>query len=418
MKKNSTQRTETAGFSLWQRAWLLVCLVIVFGTGISSCADDEEAAKYTVTVSVAYPSGYDSIASNLLVKVVNAQTLKIDSAYTDTSGVASFQLPAGIYHVTAIGETDDFAFNGTLDNVTVSAAANLSVTLNASSLQGGLVFKEIYYSGSKTAAGGSYYSDQFLEIYNNSDNVIYLDNVCVGCLAPSSSSSKSVWVDTEGNLLPNLPLQLFVWYIKGTGTEYPLQPRTSIVIAQDGINHQSDSLGNANSPVNLGNASFEFYCGDINSGKDADAAGVPNMTLMYTTTTTAYDALYPVAGPAMILFKLPDGVDPAAFASDAANLSTAPGSTAATKYLLIPKQYVIDAVESVQAEESKRYKRVPSDLDAGYAYCSSTYNSKSIRRKVKQVIGGKVVYKDTNNSTEDFLIDQTPAPFIQPGSVD
>jgi hypothetical protein len=418
MKKESTLRKRTSGFSLWLSFWLPVCLVFVFGIGITSCSEDEEAAKYTVTISVAYPSGYDSIASNMLVKVTNTQTLKIDSAYTDTAGVASFHLPAGIYGVSTVGETDDFAFNGTLENVTVSAAANFSITLNAVSLEGGLVFKEIYYSGSKTTAGGSYYSDQFQEIYNNSDEVIYLDNLCIGCLTPSLSSSLSVWADAEGNLPSYVPLQFYIWYIAGSGTDYPLQPRTSIVIAQDGIDHQTDSLGNSNSPVNLGNADFEYYCGNINSGKDADAAAVPNMTLMYATSITAYDALFPVAGPALVLFRLPTGVDPVTFASDATNLSTAPGSTSSTKYLLIPKEYVIDAVEGVQADESKRIKRLPSDLDAGYTYCSSTYNSKSVRRKVKQIVGGKVIYKDTNNSTEDFLMDQTPTPFIQPSSVD
>ena len=70
------------------------------------------------------------------------------------------------------------------------------------------------------------------------------------------------------------------------------------------------------------------------------------------------------------------------------------------------------------SDESKRNKRIPSDLDAGYVFVSESYNSKSLRRKAKQIINGKVIYKDTNNSSEDFNGEATPTPGVNPTVVD
>lgn len=392
---------------------------------LSSCSDDnnEDAKRYVVNVTVNYPDGYtEASTSGIEVKAVNAQTGTSTAATTDANGLAQFNLIAGVYNFTVAQETEEFAFNGLKENVTISQDAAVSLDLQATALSGGLVFKEYYYVGSKTASNGNYFADQFMEIYNNSDEVIYLDNIGIGCLDPSASNSASVWVDGNGNLLDVLPLWGYSFYIKGSGKEHPLEPRTSIVIAQDGIDHQTDPLGNPNSPVNLGNASWETYVGDVNGGKDADAAAVPNLTILSATSTTNVDALYSINGPALVMFRFPEGTDPATFASDAANLSTKPGTSgtaAAVKYLMIPKEYVVDAVECVYNDETKRFKRLPSDLDAGYTFITSgTYSSQSIRRKVKQIIDGKVIYKDTNNSTEDFLKDQVPSPFVHPTTVD
>ncbi len=384
---------------------------------LTNCEDDV-AEKYEVTVTVNYPDGYDeTVAAGVTVKVTGVQTSVSDSAITDDSGIATFNLASGQYNFSVVEETNDFAFNGILEGESVTAETALSITFQAVSLEGGLVIKEIYYTGSRTPEDGSYYADQFHEIYNNSDEIIYLDGLCIGVLQ-QSGASENIWVDDNGDFFPRLPLQFYVWYIPGSGTDYPLEPRTSIVIAQDGIDHQTDADGNSNSPVNLGDADWETYCGDINGGKDADAAGVPNLSMMFTTTTSMYDWLHSVFGAAEIIFRLPDGTDPVSWAEDLDNLSTQPNSTSTTEYLMVPKEYVIDAVEVVRADETKQFKRLPDDLDAGKVWCSDTYISKSIRRKVKQIIDGNVIYKDTNNSSEDFLSDQDPTPGEHPTTVD
>lgn len=86
---------------------------------------------------------------------------------------------------------------------------------------------------------------------------------------------------------------------------------------------------------------------------------------------------------------------------------------------MIPKGYVIEAVEVVQVDPTKRYKRLPTELDAGYTYLDEgSLSSKSIRRKVKLIVDGRVIYKDTNNSTADFLHDLAPTPWMNPANVE
>lgn len=399
---------------------VLVSLVLALvAFSFSSCSSDEEAKKYAVSITVNYPTGYtQTLASGVEVKALNAQTGNTTSVTTDANGVAQFSLISGVYKFTVASETEEFAFNGILENATIAQDQSLTIDLSASTLYGGLVIKEIYYAGSLTPSNGSYYSDQFVEIYNNSDDTIYLDKLIVSMIDPITSNSISSWSDASGVLQEKLPLYGFTFYVSGTGKEHPLLPRTSAVIAQDGIDHKSDAVGNANSPVNLGNATWETYVGDLNGGKDADAAAVPNLNVLYSTSTTINDFIMSVFGPALIIAKLPDNVSLTSFTSDESNYATKPGTTSSVKYLQIPRSYVVDAVECVNSDEKKQHKRIPSTLDAGYVYTLNTYTSKSVRRKVKQIIDGKVIYKDTNNSTQDFLLEQTPAPFVHSAVVE
>jgi hypothetical protein len=393
-------------------------LIVMILTGMYCISCKKEGAKlYDIKVTVAYPSGYTaSDLSNIKVTMKNVLTAREDTTRTDATGVASFKLEAGTYTLSASIKSADFAFNGIKENVTIAPTAlTLDVTLEAVALKGGLVFKEIYYTGSKTPSLTSYYADQFHEIYNNSDSVIYLDGLCIGVLEPTSSTA-SVWVKTDGTIDDNLPVTFHAWMVPGTGKTYPLQPRTSIVIAQDAIDHKTDAAGNPSSPVNLASAQFETYVAA--PGKDTDTPGVPNLTLMYTTSPTMFDWLSSVFGSAVVLFRIPTGLDYATFVSNPSNFKTKPGSTSTTQYFMINKSWVIDAVEEVQADATAQKKRLPTSLDAGMVYCSGTYVSKSIRRKVEKIINGKVVYKDTNNSTVDFLGEQTPTPFVHPTKVD
>lgn len=400
----------------------LVLLTVFTALTYMGCSDENEeniARKYDLKVTVKYPDGYsDNLLAQGISVSVKSKTGSGDfTQKTNAEGVATFSLDAGEYDIAVSEEKDNFAFNVVKENITISKATNIALNLKAVSLKGGLVFKEIYYTGSKTPEDGKYYADQFHEIYNNSDKTIYLDGLCIGVLQPAGTRP-SPWVGADGKLLDKLPLHLHVWSVPGTGKDHPLAPRKSFIIAQDGINHKTDPNGNANSPVNLGNADWETYCGDINGGKDADAPGVPNLKMMFTTQAKMYDWLHPVFGAGVILFRLPEGTDPVTWAKDPKNLSTRPGTTSKRKYLMVPSDYVIDAVEVVRVEENKRYKRIPDALDAGKVWCSGTYVSESIRRKVKQIIDGKVIYQDTNNSSNDFLGSQTPTPGVHPTVVD
>jgi hypothetical protein len=395
--------------------FLLVLIVAVIA-GFTSC--EKGAQLYDVTITAYYPEGYETEKiADQDITVRNTISGKEVTVTTDATGTALTALEEGVYTLQATGETDDYYFNGITESLSVQAeVANLwEIHMVASAKGGGLVFKEIYYTGSRTEAGSGYYSDQFHEIYNNSDEVIYLDGLCIGLLEPIGSSA-TVWVNEDGSIMDRLPVAYHALMFPGTGQDYPIQPRTSVVLAMDAIDHQDDPLGNPLSPVNLANAQFEAFIEA--PGKDTDAPLAANLIVMYTTSASMVDWLHSVNGAAVILFRLPTGLDWGSFVANPDNFMTKPGSTSATQYFMVHKDWVVDCVECNRPEEDKRFKRVPTSIDAGMVWSLATYNSKSVRRKVAQILDGKVIYKDTNNSSNDFINDLDPTPFIHPTTVD
>jgi hypothetical protein len=372
---------------------------------------------YTMTVPLTFPTGFslgtvpDGTEVKLIETLTGRETVLLTSGGT---GIVSSVLTEGTYNgstsFTVKVGTDEYVFNGVLTNVLLNKETTAPMQLVLAKNTGGFVFKEIYFAGSKTSDAKTYYSDQFHEIYNNTNETLYADGLCIGILE-QTSTNPNVWVNTDGSFMDKLPVTFQGWIVPGTGKEHPVAPGKSILIAQDGIDHKTDPNGNPLSPVNLAKAEWETYMAV--SGKDTDTPGVPNLIMMYTTITTMNDWLHSVFGSAVILFRLPVAWE--TYVADPANFRTKPGSTSSTQYLMIPKSYVIDAVEIVQADETKRNKRLHTELDAGYTYLDGgTYCSKSIRRKAKLVIEGRVIYKDTNNSTVDFLHDLVPTPWINP----
>jgi hypothetical protein len=395
-----------------------IFLVIILA-GVAALTSCEKGAQlYDVTITAYYPDGYDTdLATGLNVVVENTISGQEFNLVTNSLGIAVIALEEGMYKISATQETSDFYLNGITENLTVqpTGANNWDIHLVATSKKGGLVIKEIYYTGSKTESGGNYYSDQFHEIYNNSDEVVYLDGLCIGLTWPVGTTPTE-FVNPDGSIMDRIPCYFHTLMFPGTGQQYPLQPRTSIVLAMDAIDHKTDPLGNPLSPVNLGAAQFEAFIEA--PGKDTDAPQAANMIVMYTTSASMVDWLHSVFGQGVIIFRLPTGLDWQTFVANPDNFMLRPGSTSTTQFFMVHKDWVIDGVECNRTEEDKRFKRLPTSVDAGMTWSLATYNSKSVRRKAEKILDGKVIYKDSNNSTNDFINDLTPTPFVHPATVD
>lgn len=397
------------------RKTLFSVLLFVAAVVFAGCSDDDDhvATKYTLSVTIDYPDGVEAAdVDDLAVKVNNLQT---SSEYTATiaDGKITVSLPAGEYDVQATGKTVEYSLSGLKSRVGVYADAATTVELNIAA-GSGLVFKEIYYSMVKD--GKSPYFDQFYEIYNNSEEVIYLDQLIFGIVEGGQGGIASAWVDGDGELMKKIPMVNYTMAFPGSGKEHPLEPGKSVVIAQDAFNHQSDPNGFSGSPVNLGNADWETYIEGYTT-KDVDNPDVPNMDVIYATAK-GVDFMIPYSGSAVIIARLPEGMRAVDFAQDDANLMSKPNAAGTTKYLMIPQEYVLDGVDLVSSVEAKRVKHLRPEVDAGRAFNSADYNGTSLRRKVVSIIDGRVVFQDTNNSSDDFLNGQVPTPGVQPSHVD
>lgn len=391
----------------------LISFVVITSILLAACKKDRfgELASSDVTVNVSYPSSYSQqAASGATVTLTNTGDASVLTATTNGSGTALFNdvLP-GNYSISVnrnltaaeaqplTGISTAISLNVTQTNVAITADQNPTYTLQLQgSAAGSLLIKEVYYTGSKTASGGTYFSDQFVELYNNSTDTIYLDSLCIGDAYGNSGLINPSSLPTPFNTDNSHVYLSNIWRIPGTGKQHPLAPGKSILIAQDGVNHKEEAL-NPNSPVDLSAAEWETY-NERPDNRDADAPGVPNLERLYFTG--GFDWLVTVFGPGLVIFK-------ADFAS--LEQTPIPGSALAAR-IKVPSTAVIDAFEALMDGSSASFKRVPPGLDAGFVFADDTYNMQSFRRKVTTTINGRKILQDTNNSGEDFEKIATPTP--------
>lgn len=374
---------------------------------LSSCKKEAEFNAYNVGLTI-LPS-VDISLENVVgatVKLNNLEKKYAIESIVNSEGKISFSgVEPGFYSATMSHSYGDglieYNLNSLLElNVFGSVSETLPVILSTSNP---LIIKEFYFNGSRTPAGKSYYSDQYIEIYNNTAVVQYADGLSI-IEHESTGTKTNYWIDMLGVIVVKM-----IWTIPGAGNDYPVQPGESIVMARNAFDHQSDEFGNPNSPVNMGNADFEFWV-DHATGRDIDNHSVTNM-IEELFTYRGYDVAFGVSGTSAIgLAKIsPDATERTTYINN--NLIAKEGSS--RYFCILPIEMVGDAVEVVRDEARSQYKRFPSELDAGYIYnTAGSKSGKCIRRKVKEIIDGRTVYQDTNNSTEDFLSDVDPKPWI------
>ncbi len=388
----------------------IAVLIIVLAI---SCTSPNEVQRFALTVQVSPPQGFPAAAaSGVRVSLRNADRNTTDTATTDAQGKAVFAgiLP-GRYEIAAArsltaevaqmltGRAQALQLSAVSTTATYNAPQTVNLTLQVAGV-GGLVIKEVYYTGSRTPSGGNYFSDQFVEIYNNSADTIFTDGLCIadvygvsGLINPGQRPTE--FKDDQNNVYVSS-----VWRIPGTGRQHPLAPGRSIIIAQDGANHRGDSTLNPNSPVDLSTADWETF-NQRDDNRDIDFPNVPNLERLYFTG--GFDWLLAVFGPGVIIFRTDN------FA--ALERTPIPGAAATIQpRIKIPRALVIDAVEALRDASSGDFKRIPNLLDAGFTFATGTYTSESVRRKVQSVVNGRAVLQDANNSGQDFQLLARPTP--------
>ena len=320
-------------------------------------------------------------------------------AVTNTNNVPVHDLIPGVYTINITAEVvhNGFAYyyTGNLTNVTITENGRFDIEIKIAKT-GALIMKEIYYVGSRTPSNGSYFRDQYYEIYNNSEEMVYIDGLCFGNVLPLTATINiPTWNIANQN---DYVFFATVWQVPGKGTDYPLYPGESILISQMAANHQIESL-NAASPVNLLSAEFETF---INSTAIIADNPAINMGIAWWEGYRTPQWLVTVFGGAYAMF-FPDEK------TDFSKWTQQVNSTTVAKE--IPLDLILDAVELVNDETKIQEKRIQAVLDAGAIYCSGTYTGESVSRKIRETKeDGRVIYWDTNNTSEDFQLNSTPVP--------
>ena len=293
------------------------------------------------------------------------------------------------------GETVAGEMSAFVSKVDVLNDSSFPVSLSIKAKGNDFIIEEIFFTGTATPEGKQYFGDQYIKLYNPTNRVLYADGLVL-------ADSEFLTV-TKRDYTPNIMAEAFtagsMVQIPGNGTQYPVQPGASIVIAEQGINHKEN---NPNS-IDLSKADFEnFYPPRV---KDVDGVGVTNNINLHgififnnrgnrsyviarfpegtTTTTLQYDYEYKVGTKLM-----------------------------QRQALKIPNNWIVDAV-NLSTKTGFEWIVTSSSLDSGWAYVANDEKDtsrygKSVRRKVLSEKNGKLIFKDTNNSTDDFEILTTP----------
>lgn len=372
---------------------------------------EEGKIHTTVEIQVEAPAEFDGIIdfTQIDVSLFNTTSGMTYTAACDASGKATFQAEYGFYsaslqHKMPIDGVMNI-FNGVASSLSVTPGEqsrfefNMSLSVAKSSQ---LVFKEFYYFGCKSTTNTNYSADCYVSIYNNSDMVAYLDNLCIGMVSPMTSASASKFIKEDGSPMDVVPLDQMAWSFPGSGQDHPLLPGEDCVIAYSAINHNAL---HANA-VDNSKADFAFWTDefDMSSAQvQQPTLGVKYLNCMWRRTNTTRAFPITTTAKALVIFRT-EGVTPRQFGDNPVNTITQPGVVSTTQlFLAVPKEWVLDGIECVTSSV-KANKRLHPDVDAGYYFIDGGANGcgKAVIRKVEEVINGRVVYADSNDSKHDL----------------
>ena len=283
-----------------------------------------------------------------------------------------------------------------LMNQRIFQAENLQIRLLSAVIKD-LLISKVYYSGTRDKMEQTYDVDAYVEIFNNSDEVVYLDGKYLGL---AESTSNPAYYPASEN-----PDSIFLKQLckfPGSGKDHPIQPGGSVVVAgRSAQNH----LENSTTSVDLSGADFEV--------KTMEGSGNPAVPML-PLISNAY-------GSMKYLNLISGGPNAVVLVETEEDPTTWPevyrkGKTSGEMFRRMHKKWVTDGVECLkkpsQTDPDVNTKRLQADIDAGYAVINSVngYTHESVERKVARKEGDRYYLTDTNNSSSDFVILTDPTP--------
>ena len=309
---------------------LALTLMCVLATACSdSIAEPDEYLTRAVQVQV---QGEVQDMEGIVVHMTDDKGMAFTQV-TDDQGIATFQVPVGIYDVVVshVSQPEDgwrTVYNGSASNVAVmqEGDCNVSLTLTTATASA-IIIRELYVGGCQRDDGsGWFYRDKYVIIANNSDQRVELPGLCLAIATPYNSYSLNKNYDESGHLNYEnegfVPAASSFWYFQGD--EVVFEPWEQKVIALNGaIDH---TLTYANS-VDLSRP--EYYCTfDIERYNSTSAYPSPSELIPTSHYLKAVrygdqmESAWPLSNtsPAFFIFTPPEGMTPLEFGNDASNV--------------------------------------------------------------------------------------------------
>lgn len=380
---------------------ILFSIFLLLGA-ILSCEKTETQQKRT---NVNFSLKVENIVLSEGVMTITNQTTKVEQEHkvTISNNNFSLSLAEGLYNMAFVAKQGDYEHKAYLESVqVVGDEVSFSLSPFIVDTKADFVIEEIFYTGTvypDTKKG--YIGDQFIKITNNSDKVLYADGLTIA----ESAFTTSMKFEYTPNIMSNAVTVQALYSVPGNGTEHPVQPGESIIISDRAINHKEGQPAS----FDLSKSSFEWY---DDSSMDTDNPAVPNLEKIYCYTKTIW-ILSKQGNRSYMLIRM--GVDKKEYLEkykyDYTYIS-ADREIKSSDYK-IPNEWILDAV-TFASTDGWKWNCIDVTLDAGYTYCGE--NSKDVnrfgkmvrRKKLSVTDSGRIILKDTNNSSVDFDRDVIP----------
>lgn len=292
---------------------------------------------------------------------------------------------------------------------------------------GELLIEEIYFTGTPLPSTGktnTKNTDQYFLITNNTDELLYADSLLI--IESKNPNAGSTWKEFKEPIIDEYCEAGVVMCIPGSGTDNPLEPGESLVIASNGINFKEGYSGESGTTVemnpdglDLSKADYEWYTESTNSVIDIDIPEVPNVDMWFCYTLSILNLhdrgfqSYAIAMPPATMTK-EKFLEDYNWAGAVYTNHTLAGDfeMTLTNAYKVPNSWIIDAVMCT-VPSIKQTRQFSTTLDAGWTYASPQNIDKDAQRYGHSVLRnrnaetGKLV--DTDNSTNDFTPNATPS---------
>lgn len=414
-----------------------------------ACNPEENGVK-TVQVSVSLEMNGEAFAQ--AEKPIKLRDLNGNATYdavTDETGTAVFTVLPGLYEASStfkVAEgTTVSLFNGLTSNLNAAIGeANKFVIALQESTSSAIIIKELYHGGcAKDDGSGAFTQDRYITLYNNTSEPVDASDICFGFIGSNSNAAAVLkgLIDSEGNLVyekeGQIPAMHGVWYFT---SNVIIEPYSQIVVTISGAVDHTQTYSKS---VNLSNSAY-YPMYDPESGYNqaamypAPAESIPAANYLKAVKYGAGTGwTISVSSPALFIFNK-DGIEE--YAANPDNRDTR-GSFEGAK---IPFEWIVDGVEVfLRGADDKNTKRLTSNVDAGnvqftnklgysvyrnvdkeateaiegnkeklvYNYKGGTKDAdveggttdpSGIDAEKSIANGAKIVYMDTNNSSNDF----------------
>jgi len=293
--------------------------------------------------------------------------------YANENGIMHLaNIPSSVYQISARGIhpfDSNILFVGNINNIEARSGLQIIDTIFAKPISStGISINEIYAGGPVNNI--FFFYDQFIELYNSSEKIKYLDGMQVFRVAGTDNSTKDPGADWDKDDDIDGVSYAFKFPGKPGEQNYTFESHSFITLAQDAIDH-SNSVSTS---INLSNSNWEFF-NQLNA-VDFDNPKVPNLINIRLDRTA--DFFINLTSDIIILTN---GVD--TVWEDGIDIET-----------------ILDGVE-YQSSSNNR-KTLDFRIDRGLIQSPPKYNGESMQRREKG--------NDTNDGTLDWNIIHKPTP--------